>query len=73
MEALLYRGELPRGEVKNLLGVSERQARRVVSALINRDVIVSETDENTAPSRLPRSPPPMSGCPGCSPRRRDEK
>jgi len=41
LEAILYRGELPRKEVPNLLGVGERQARRVVSALIGRDVLKS--------------------------------
>lgn len=41
LEALLYREVLPRGEVPNLLGVGERQARRVVSALIGQDVLTS--------------------------------
>ena len=43
LEALLYRGELPRGEVPGLLGVSERQSRRVVSALLDHGVLVSQT------------------------------
>ncbi|MEX2468222.1 MAG: Fic family protein [Pseudohongiellaceae bacterium] len=50
MEALLYRGELPRGELPSLLDVSDRQARRVVSSLMARDVIVSETTKT--PLRL---------------------
>jgi Fic family protein len=50
MEGLLYRGEIARGEVQELLGVSERQSRRVVSKLVNRGVIVSETSK--APLRL---------------------
>jgi Fic family protein len=41
LEAILYRGELPRGEVKNLLAASDRQARRVTSALIKRGVVTS--------------------------------
>jgi hypothetical protein len=32
LEALLYRGELPRGDVPTLVGTGERQGRRVVSA-----------------------------------------
>ena len=40
-EALLYRGELPRGEVQNLLNVGERQASRVISALLERGGVVS--------------------------------
>jgi len=50
LEAVLYRGELPRGEAASLLGASERQARRVTSALINREVLISESTR--APLRL---------------------
>ncbi len=41
LEAILYRGELPRGEVPALLGYGDRQARRVIAALIERGVVVS--------------------------------
>ncbi len=50
LEAVLYRGELPRGEVASLLGASDRHARRVTSALIDREVLVSESSR--APLRL---------------------
>ena len=50
LEAILYRGELPRGEVAALLGVSDRQARRVTSTLLDREVLVSESAR--APLRL---------------------
>lgn len=50
LEAILYRGELPRGEVPPLLGTSDRHARRVVSALIDRGVVVSASTR--APLRL---------------------
>ncbi|MDZ4759446.1 MAG: Fic family protein [Alphaproteobacteria bacterium] len=50
LEAILYRGELPRGEVEGLLGASERTARRLTSALIERGVVVS--DSSRAPLRL---------------------
>ncbi len=50
LEAVLYRGELPRGEVTSLLGVSDRQARRITSALIDHEVLVSESTR--APLRL---------------------
>jgi Fic family protein len=43
LEAILYRGELPRGEIAALLGTGNRQARRVTSALIEREVITSES------------------------------
>jgi Fic family protein len=48
LEAILYRGELPRGEVPELLGVSERSARRVVAALVKEGVVAS------ASTRAPR-------------------
>lgn len=50
LEAILYRGELPRGDVPDLLGASDRHARRAVSALIERGVVVSESTR--APLRL---------------------
>ncbi len=50
LEAVLYRGELPRGDAAGVLGTGDRQARRVVSALIERGVLVSESSR--APLRL---------------------
>jgi Fic family protein len=43
LEAVLFRGELPRGDVAELLGASDRHARRVVSALVEKEVLVSES------------------------------
>lgn len=50
LEAILYRGELPRGEVAELLGIGERQARRVVAALMARGVVVAQSTRS--PLRL---------------------
>jgi Fic family protein len=50
LEALLYRGELLRGEVPSLLNTSERSAQRAVESLVKRGVIVS--DSSRAPLRL---------------------
>jgi Fic family protein len=47
LEAVLYRGELPRGEADTVVGTGDRQARRIVSALEKRGVLQSES---------PRSP-----------------
>jgi Fic family protein len=41
LEALLFRGELPRGDAAALVGASPRHARRVVSALIERGVLTA--------------------------------
>jgi hypothetical protein len=43
LEALLFRGELPRGDVATLLHTSERSARRVTSALLDAEVLTSES------------------------------
>ncbi|MHC2440244.1 hypothetical protein [Bradyrhizobium sp. USDA 4451] len=38
LEAILFRGELPRGDVAALLQTSERSARRVTSALLEAKI-----------------------------------
>ncbi len=43
LEAALYRGELPRGDAAGIVGTGERQARRVVSALLEKGVLTSES------------------------------
>jgi len=42
LEAVLYRGELPRGEAGTVVGTGERQARRIVAALVEKGVLVSD-------------------------------
>ena len=41
LEAVLYRGELPRGEAGKLLAMSGRNASRITSALLKHGVLVS--------------------------------
>jgi Fic family protein len=41
LEAVLYRGELPRGDVSSVVGAGDRHARRIVSALIDRGVLTA--------------------------------
>ena len=50
LEAVLCRGELPRADVAGVVGVGERHARRMVSALIARGGLASESPR--APLRL---------------------
>ncbi len=56
LEAILYRGELPRSEVPDVLGTSARTAQRVISGLTDHGVISSETPRGplhiTFPARL---------------------
>jgi Fic family protein len=50
LEAVLYRGELPRGDADAVVGTGERQARRIVAALLEKQVLVSESSRS--PLRL---------------------
>jgi Fic family protein len=50
LEAVLYRGDLPRGDASTVLGTGERQARRIASALLAKEVLLS--DSPRSPLRL---------------------
>jgi Fic family protein len=50
LEALLYRGALPRSDVAELVATGERQARRIVAALTDKGVVTAEGTR--APLRL---------------------
>jgi Fic family protein len=50
LEAVLYRGELPRGDIADLLGTTARHARRIAATLIERGVLTAESPR--APLRL---------------------
>ena len=50
LEAVLYLGELPRGDAATVVGTGARQARRIVSSLVDKGVLVSESPR--APLRL---------------------
>lgn len=50
LEAVLYRGELPRAEVAALLGTTPRHARRIVAALMGQGILVASGPR--APLRL---------------------
>jgi Fic family protein len=50
LEAVLYRGELPRGDADAVVGTGPRQARRIIAALVERGVLESASPR--APLRL---------------------
>lgn len=50
LDAVLYRGELPRGELEGIVGTGDRQARRVAATLVDMGVLVSESSR--APLRI---------------------
>jgi Fic family protein len=45
LEAVLYRGELPRGDIPRLLQLTDRQALRIVNALADRHVLTSRSSK----------------------------
>ncbi|MAA80726.1 MAG: cell filamentation protein Fic [Hyphomonas sp.] len=50
LEAVLYRGDLPRGDVPSIVGTGGRQSQRIVSALLKADVLQSSSSR--APLRI---------------------
>jgi Fic family protein len=42
LEAILYRGELPRGDAAAAVGATDRHARRIVSGLMDRGVLTAD-------------------------------
>ena len=53
LEVILYRGELPRGQVAERIGTSERTANRVVAGLVNHGVITSQSPKAPLQIRFP--------------------
>lgn len=72
LEALQYRGELPRGELAEIVGTGERQARRVTKSLQDHGVIKSESTR--APIHL-AFPAKLASrwMPGLFPEKRDDE
>jgi Fic family protein len=50
LDTVLYRGELPRGELEAVVGTGDRQARRVAASLIDLGVLTA--DSSRAPLRM---------------------
>ena len=53
MEAILYRGSLPRGELETTLGMADRSARRVAAELAKAGVLTSQTHKSDLKLALP--------------------
>ena len=69
LEAILYRGELPRGDAAELLGSSSRTASRVISGLIAHSVVTSETSKSPLRIHFPAALAPR-WMPGLFPEQR---
>tara|TARA_R110002096_G_scaffold73793_6_gene174981 strand:- start:906 stop:2099 length:1194 start_codon:yes stop_codon:yes gene_type:complete len=55
MEAVLYRGSLPRSELEDTLGMADRSARRVAAALVKAGVLTSKTHKSDLRLAFPAS------------------
>jgi len=64
LEAVLYRREVLRGDAAGVVGASERHARRIVSALIERGVLTADSARRCV--LFFRRHWLLAGCPDCS-------
>lgn len=53
LEAILYRGEISRGDMANILNVTDRHARRMTSALIEKGILISDTPKSALKLAFP--------------------
>jgi Fic family protein len=53
LEAILSHGEIPRGEISDILSVSDRHARRFTSVFIEQGVLVSDTPKSSLKLAFP--------------------
>jgi Fic family protein len=53
LEAILYRGEISRGEMSGILNVTDRHARRLTSTLIERGILISDSPKSSLKLAFP--------------------
>lgn len=46
LEAILYRGEISRGEMSGILNITDRHARRLTSVLIGKGILISDSPKS---------------------------
>jgi len=46
LEAILYRGEMARGEIASTLNVTDRHARRITAVLIKKGILISDSSKS---------------------------
>jgi Fic family protein len=52
---VFLRGEIPRGEIPNIIGMPERSARRVVKSLLEKEYLVSDSEKGPVMLGFPAS------------------
>lgn len=53
LERILYRGEIARGEIPEILNLTERQARRITASLVESGVLTSDTPKSAVRLAFP--------------------
>ncbi|MHB1948667.1 MAG: Fic family protein [Gammaproteobacteria bacterium] len=53
LEAILYRGEIPRSEISDILNISDRHARRLTSVLFEKGILVSDSPRSSIKLAFP--------------------
>jgi Fic family protein len=53
LEAILYRGEISRGEMTDILNVTDRHARRLTSILIEKGILISDSPKSALKLAFP--------------------
>jgi Fic family protein len=53
LEAILYRGEVSRGEISTMLNVTDRHARRLAATLIEKGILISDTPKSSLKLTFP--------------------
>ncbi len=53
LEAILYRGEISRGEISTILNVTDRHARRLTATLIERGILISDSPKSSLKLAFP--------------------
>ncbi len=55
LSAILYRGEISRGEIAEILNVTDRHARRLTSSLIEKGILISDSPKSSLKLAFPSS------------------
>jgi Fic family protein len=53
LEAILYRGEISKGEISSILDVTDRHARRLTATLIEKGVLISDSPKSSLKLAFP--------------------
>lgn len=53
LEAILYRGEISRGEMSGILNVTDRHARRLTASLIEKGILISDSPKSSLKLAFP--------------------